>query len=110
MSKENWLSAIFPNQPAVISKQPVNAEPITRETFNSYVYWSIFNIFFCNFLCGIFGLIFAYQAKTKFVENKIDEAETNKRRSQLFNVVSTLLGFGVYILVVILIVTKLRYV
>jgi hypothetical protein len=31
-------------------------------------------------LCGNFGLIFAYQAKTKFVENKINEAETNKKR------------------------------
>lgn len=76
-------------------------------TINSYyVWWSFFNMLFCNLIFGIVALSFSYKAKKSILEENFNQFKTYKNRSDIFNIIATLLGVGCWIIIIFFLITK----
>ena len=63
-----------------------------KTTPNSYIGWSIFNLICCNFVLGIFSLIFSFKTTSRLIDGRLDHAKHNSQMAFRFNVLSTVLG------------------
>jgi hypothetical protein len=56
-----------------------------------YMFWSVLNIIFCNWIFGSIALVFSIKTRRKVRENLLVEAKSHSNKAFVFNMVSSVM-------------------
>ena len=107
-SEEMNKGSAFPNQfqpQKVHSTIPPPIPPVIVQDLNSvpnYMAWSILNILCCFWILGCVACFFSIQTDDSKKNGDIQGALNNSRTARIINIVSTILGLILNIIVIIL--------
>lgn len=97
-------------QPGVYAPGPIySMPPPAAADINDYMGWSIFNVLCCGLLFGIIAVMMSSQVQQRKRDGDLVGAKSLSKSTAIWNGISTLIGIGIIIAVVVITMSGNKY-